>query len=240
MSGSQGSAASASSSSAQPPQPVQQLPEQDLELEGELIDADTANTEVPEPGDTQSRLQHALAALCLRHKPSETIEPRMLRVFLDRVVPDAYRIQPKDTLLAMLMHKHFSIPVLTTREAVGKTSPSKHETSYGVQYRNLCIVGPDPKYNTDRTFAEESEERLRVHYMYLKSILSTHPDSTIGELKWTQSDVVTWFKEAKVKKRSKKVVSCNVQFPPLSFIHVPFEVLRVIINDAFCESPQCA
>ena len=192
MSGSQGSAASASSSSAQPPQPVQQLPEQDLELEGELIDADTANTEVPEPGDTQSRLQHALAALCLRHKPSETIEPRMLRVFLDRVVPDAYRIQPKDTLLAMLMHKHFSIPVLTTREAVGKTSPSKHETSYGVQYRNLCIVGPDPKYNTDRTFAEESEERLRVHYMYLKSILSTHPDSTIGELKWTQSDVVTW------------------------------------------------
>ena len=67
--------------------------------------------------------------------------------------------------------------------------------------------------------------------MYLKSILSTHPDSTIRELKWTQSDVVTWFKEAKIKKRSKKVVSCNVQFPPLSFIHVPFEVLRVIIND---------
>ena len=138
----------------------------------------------------------------------------------------------------MLMHKHFSIPVLTTREAVGKTSPSKHETSYGVQYRNLCIVGPDPKYNTDRTFAEESEERLRVHYMYLKSILSTHPDNTIRELKWTQSDVVTWFKEAKIKKRSKKVVTCNVQFPPLSFIHVPFEVLRVIINDAFCESPH--
>ena len=47
---------------------------------------------------------------------------------------------------------------------------------------NLCIVGPDPKYNTDRTFAEEFDERLRVHYMYLKSILSTHP-----ELKWTQT-----------------------------------------------------
>ena len=74
--------------------------------------------------------------------------------------------------------------------------------------------------------------------MYLKSMLSTHPDSTVRELKWTKSDVVTWFKEAKVKKRSKKVVTCNVQFPPLSFIHVPFEVLRVIINDAFCESPH--
>ena len=196
------------------PQPVQQLREPDLEFEGELINADTANTEVPEPGDTQSRLQHSLAALCLRRKPSESIEPRMLRVFLDRVVPDAYRIQPKDALMAMLMHKHFSIPVLTTREAVGKTSPSEHETSYGVQYRTLCIVGPDPKYNTDRTFAEESDERLRAHYMYLKSILSTHSDSTIRELKWTLSDVVTWFKEAKVKKRSKKVVTCNVQFPP--------------------------
>ena len=157
----------------------------------------------------------------------------MLRVFLDRVVPDAYRIHPKDTLTAMLMHKHFSIPVLTIREALGKTSPSKHETSYGVQYRNLCIVGPDPKYNTDRTFAKEFDERVCVHYMYLKSILPTHPDSTIREFKWTQSDVVTWFKEAKVKKRSKKVVTCNVQFPPLSFIHVPFEVF---INDAFSES----
>ena len=104
----------------------------------------------------------------------------------------------------MPMHKHFSIPVLTTREAVGKTSPSKHETSYGVQYRNLCIVGPDAKCNTHRTFAQESDERLCVHYMYLKSILSTHPDSTIRELKWRQSDVVTWFKEAKVKSGPKK------------------------------------
>ena len=26
--------------------------------------------------------------------------------------------------------------------------------------------------------------------------------------------------------------------PPLSFIHVPFDGLRVIINDAFCEAPQ--
>ena len=29
-----------------------------------------------------------------------------------------------------------------------------------------------------------------------------------------------------------------MQFPPLSFIHVPLELLRVIINDAFCESPH--
>ena len=118
----------------------------------------------------------------------------------------------------MLMHKHFSIPVLTTREAVGKTSPSKHETSYGVQYKNLCIVGADPNYNTDRTFAQESDERLLEHYKYLKSIISTNSDSTIRELKWTHSDVVTWFKEAKVKKRSKQVLTCNVQPPPPSHL----------------------
>ena len=74
--------------------------------------------------------------------------------------------------------------------------------------------------------------------MYLKSMLSTHPDSNIRELKWTQSDVVTWFKEAKAKKRSKKVVTCNLQLPPLSFIHAAFLVLRVIINDDLCESPH--
>ena len=62
----------------------------------------------------------------------------MLRVFLDKVVPKTYTIYAKDTLLATLMHKKLAqppkntIPVLTTREAVGKTTSSKHETSYGV------------------------------------------------------------------------------------------------------------
>ena len=76
----------------------------------------------------------------------------MLRVFLDTVTPKQYAISPKDTLLAMLMHKTLEIPVLTTTEAVGKTTPSKHETSYGIRYGNLCIVGPGPKYNTEHTF----------------------------------------------------------------------------------------
>ena len=30
----------------------------------------------------------------------------------------------------------------------------------------MCIVGPDAKYNSERPFKEESDERLRVHYMY--------------------------------------------------------------------------
>ena len=71
---------------------------------------------MPEPRDIQSRLQHALATLCLRHKPFETIEPRMLRLLLDMVTPKQYAISPKDTLLAMLMHKKFETPVLTTRD----------------------------------------------------------------------------------------------------------------------------
>ena len=181
-----------------------------LEFEAEMIDADVFNLELPEPGDVPSRLQHALAALCLRHKPSETIEPRMLTVFLDTVTPKQYAISPKDTLLAMLMHKKFEIPVLTTKEAVGKTTPSKHETSYGIQYGNLCIVGPDSKYNTEHMFAEEASERLSDHYKFLKSVLSTHPKPIIRELKWTQSDVLPWFKDAKVKKRSEKILTYNV------------------------------
>ena len=155
-----------------------------LEFEAEMIDADVVNVELPEPGDMQSCLQHAFAAaLCLRHKPAETIEPRMLIVFLDAVTPKQYAISPKDTLLAMLMHKTFAILVLTTKEAVGKTTPSKHETSYGIQYRNLCIVGLDPKYNIERTFAEEADERLRDHCKFLKCVLSTHAEPIIRELK---------------------------------------------------------
>ena len=72
--------------------------------------------------------------------------------------------------------------MLTTREVVGKTTPSKHETSYGVQYRNLCLTGPDVKYDTHRTFADDSDERLRSHFQFLKSILSTHPDKVIRDL----------------------------------------------------------
>ena len=37
----------------------------------------------------------------------------------------------------------------------------------------------------------------------------------------------------------KKIITCNVRSPPPpSFIHIPFDVLRVIINDAFCEAPH--
>ena len=43
---------------------------------------------------------------------------------------------------------------------------------------------------------------------------------------------------AKVKKRGRKIITCNIQPPPLSFMHIPFDVLRVIINDAFCEAPH--
>ena len=141
-----------------------------------MIDADVVNVQLLEPGDMQSRLQHALAALCPRHKPSETVEPRMFRVFLDTVTPKQYAISPKDALLAMLMLKKFEIPVLTTREVVGKKTPSNHETSYGIRYRNLCIVGLDPKYNTKHTFAEEADGCLRDHYnvssLYFQTTMS--------------------------------------------------------------------
>ena len=44
-------------------------------------------------------------------------------------------------------------------------------------------------------------------------------------------------------RRSKSVLKklSHVLFsppPPVAFIHIPFEVLRVIINDAFCEAPH--
>ena len=64
-----------------------------------MSDVDVVNVELPKPGDLQSRLQDDLAAPCLRHKPSETIEPQMLSVFLDTVTPKQYAISRKDTLL---------------------------------------------------------------------------------------------------------------------------------------------
>ena len=79
-----------------------------LGLEAKMPDADVFNVELPESGDMQSRPQHALAALCLRHKSSETIEPRMAKAFLDTVTPKLYAISPKDMLLAMLI---IEIPV---------------------------------------------------------------------------------------------------------------------------------
>ena len=107
----------------------------DLTFEEDVIDADSANVELPEPGDVQFKLQHAFAALYLHHNPSDTIEPRMLWVDIAKVLPKTYTIQSKDTLLATLMHKKFARPtkiaisVLTTHEAVGKTMARKHETS---------------------------------------------------------------------------------------------------------------
>ena len=65
-------------------------------------------------------------------------------------------------MLAMLMHRKFSMPVLTTWEVVGKATLSKHEASYRVHYRNLCTVGPDPNYNTDRTDCQPRDDGGRL------------------------------------------------------------------------------
>ena len=100
-----------------------------------------------------------------------------------------------------------------------RDNSSKHETNYGIQCRNLCIVGPDPKYSTEDTFAEEADERLRDHYKFLKFVLSTHPEPIICELKWTQSDVLSRFKDIKVKKRSKKLSHVMFDPPPLFYTH---------------------
>ena len=69
---SQGSASSSGSQDPKGPQDGGSL-----EFEAEMANANVVSVELPEPGDMQSRLQHALVALCLRHKPSETTEPRM-------------------------------------------------------------------------------------------------------------------------------------------------------------------
>ena len=160
-----------------------------------------------------------------------------------RVLPKTYTTSAY-TLLATLMHKNFAqppkntIPMLTTLEALGKTTPNKHETSYGVHCRNLSITGLDLKYDIDRTFADDLHERLRSHFLFLNSILSTHLDTLIRDLKRTKADVHTWFKAANIKKRS-KIITANVHPPPPPpYIHVPFEVLCVIINDALCEPPK--
>ena len=44
--------------------------------------------------------------------------------------------------------------------------------------------------------------------------------------------MLSWFTDAKVKKRNYFVP------PPPSFMHIPFDVLRVIITDTFCEAPH--
>ena len=120
----------------------------------------------------------------------------------------------------MLMHKKFEISVLTTKEAVGKTPPSKHEISYSIEYKDLCLVGPDPKYNTEHTFAVEADARLRDHYKFLNSVFLTHREPMIRELNWTQSDVLSRFKDAKVKKRSKKISHVMFSFPS-SLLYTP-------------------
>ena len=66
---SSGSQASASSASPPSPPPSPSASASDLTLEGDLIDADATNVELPEPSDVQSKLPHALAALCMHHSP---------------------------------------------------------------------------------------------------------------------------------------------------------------------------
>ena len=102
---------------------------------------------------------------------------------------------------------------------------------------SALLVRSEIQHRPDLCRGIRREAACTLHVLEINTVHT--PGQYHSRVKVDQSDVVTWFKEAKIKKRSKKVVTCNVQFPPpLSFIHVPFEVLRVIINDAFCESPH--
>ena len=54
-------------------------------------------------------------------------------------------------------------------------------------------------------------------------------------MKWDWAMVQAWFASSEVKKRSKKVSSCNIVPPPLSFIMIHHVAYRVIINDALAD-----
>ena len=77
-------------------------------------------------------------------------------------------------------------------------------------------------------------------FQLFKTILSTHVDPVLRDLHVTKADIHGWLKEADVKKCSKKYNSKRSTPPPspLSYIHVLFEALPVVVNDAFCDSPE--
>lgn len=196
-------------------------------IELEDVNADEINEELPEPGGVVSQVQHALAALCFEARPGSFIYPRMLKVLLSHVMPDQYQCKANDTLLATLLTKRFSIKKLLCRDAVGNTEPSKHETGYGVEYRHLAIIPPSSRYATDRSFAEESEEQKRLHYQTLKKYVA----APLASMDWDHALILKWFKESGVKQKGKKPPSPhNLIFPPLSFIMLKFDVLRVVLN----------
>ena len=201
----------------------------------EIVDTHAPPKEAPSPAHLLVSVQHALAALCFSHRPMCYLEPKIIGVFVDRILPDHLMRKPGDTTVATEMGRRLNVNDKTTRQSVGNTEPSKPELSSGIRYRHIQIHAPPSQYAGDRALDDAAEERLRKMYHSLKSALSGHPEQVIREMKWDWAMVQGWFASSEVKKRSKKVSLCNIVLPPLSFIMIQHVAYRVIINDALAD-----
>ena len=207
----------------------------------DYVDADTANIEQQAPGDTISCMQGALAELCFKHEAGSFLQPKMLKVFLETILPAHCLpgLRPSNTRLGLLVTKRFSVKDLTGREALGNTLPSKHVTGFGTRYRHLKVTPPDQKYDTEHSFTAAADEQRRQHYKFLKATLANHPLAVVRGLRWQQTDLLQWFEKSAEKKKSDKAKnsasSGKVLFPALSYKLVEYESLTVIINDVFCD-----
>ena len=155
------------------------------------------------------------------------------------VTPKQYAISPKDTLLAMFMNKKFEILVLTTREAVGKTTPSKQKTISAVRYRNFFGGSLTPN-TTLSTRLPKRQMNGSAATISFSSLYCQHTPSQIFATRSGRRAMCcpSLMMPPRPKNLARKIITCNVQITPLSCVHISFDVLRVIINDAFCKAPQ--
>ena len=138
----------------------------------ENVDADAPAKEAPSPAHLLASVQHVLAALCFSHRPISYLEPKMIGVFVDRILLDHLKRKPGDTTVATEMGRRLNVKDKTTRQSVGNTEPSKHELSFGIGYRHIQIHALPNQYAGDRAFDDAAEERLRKMYHRLNSSLS--------------------------------------------------------------------
>ena len=82
----------------------------------ENVDADAPPTEAPSPAHLLASMQHAPDVLCFSHRPMCYLEPKMIGVFVDRMLPDHLKRKPGDTAVATEMGRRFNVKDKTTRQ----------------------------------------------------------------------------------------------------------------------------
>ena len=131
-----------------------------------------------------------------------------------------------------MLAKRLKLELKTARRWFNELTPSKQETSLATSYRHVEILPFPVEHRTppdDRM--EQSPEATEGYKAW--QFLNENCNPELPTLNLTPEMLKGWLEESSYAVKKPSTLRKVPPFPPLSFVHKPYETLCVVVNDVF-------